>query len=442
MITALQNVESVVERYRQGTPRSRELFNAALRTFPGGNSRTSIYLDPYPYYFESGSGCRIRDADGVERLDFINNYSALILGHAHPRVVAALSVQAARGTCAAAPSELEIRLGQKIQERLPSMQLLRFTNSGTEATMMALRVARAFTGRDLIVKFRGGYHGTHDYAAVNAAAAAGVVGGGSESDAGIPSAVSDTVIVLPFNERTIAERALTINGNRIAALIVEPVIGAGGVIPPEEGFLEFLREITRDLGILLIFDEVIAFRLSYNGAQGYFGVSPDLTALGKIIGGGLPIGAFGGRAEIMEQLDPRRDNYIGHGGTFNANPMSLVAGLATLQELTPDIYALLARLGDYARTRLENLFHDRGLKAQVTQVGSLFNIHFTDRAVRNYEDVLRGNRTLQKTLALALFNDGVVFTGRGMGCLSTPMVNADIDTFVDAVDQSLDSMHL
>ena len=334
----------LVRSYEPLTAASRALWERALGSLPGGNTRTTIFHDPYPVYVARGAGCRVWDADGVERIDFISNYTSLILGHCHPRVVEAVQGQTARLMSVAAPNELEIDLAERIRERLPSVDLIRFTNSGTEATMLALRAARAFTGREKIAVFAGGYHGSHDYAASIPSDAAAAPGG-----QGIPAAVADSIVVAPFDDRDGTLAALEPHLGELAAVIVEPVLGAGGVVPATAGFLAFLRELTRDAGALLVFDEVISFRIGYHGAQGRLGVTPDLTTLGKIIGGGLPVGALGGRADVMELFDPRRDDRIGHGGTFNANPLTMAAGLATLDELTPERYdgleVLAARAG-------------------------------------------------------------------------------------------------
>jgi glutamate-1-semialdehyde 2,1-aminomutase len=431
---------AVEELYRSTTPASQTLFERATHSLPGGNTRTTIYHQPYPFYFDYGEGCRVYDVDGNERIDFINNYTSLILGHAPPRVVEAVQRQAARGLSVAAPSELEIALAETIKQRLPSMELMRFTNSGTEATMMAMRAARAFTGRTKIAKFEGSYHGTHDYAAVDVSAGGAVGVGMQASNAGIPAAVAATVVSMPFNDRETVEQILSAQRNEIAAVIVEPVIGAGGILIPQDAFLDFLHDITQRLGILLIFDEVISFRVGYHGAQGHFGVTPDLTTLGKIIGGGLSVGAFGGRADIMARFDPRERNHIGHGGTFNATPITLAAGLATLNELTPPVFERLHDLTQELKAKLCDLFDELSLPAQVNQIGSLFNMHFTAATVNDYSTAMAGDRQLLRDLYLATLNHGVVFTGRGMGCLSTPMTSVEVDCFVEAVRRGLDDL--
>ncbi|MBM2823498.1 MAG: aminotransferase class-III [Thermoleophilia bacterium] len=425
------------ERYRELTPESRALWERAERSLPGGNSRTTIFHDPYPIYAARGDGCRVTDVDGVERIDFINNYTSLVLGHCHPRVVEAVQHQAARLMSAATASELEVEMAERIRERLPSVELVRFANSGTEATMLAMRAARAFTGRTTIAVFAGAYHGTHDYAVSIPASSHDTPGG-----MGIPEAVADSIVVAPFNDVETTRALLEPRLDELAAVIVEPVLGAAGVIPAETGFLAFLRELTRESGSLLVFDEVISFRIGYNGAQGLYGITPDLTTLGKIIGGGLPVGAFGGRADVMTLFDPRRQPHLAHGGTFNANPLSMAAGLATLAELSSETYAELETLAVELKTKLERLFADKNLPACITQIGSLFNIHFSDGNVRSNDDVLAADKTLLRELHLTMLDHGILFTPRGMGCLSTPMTSAEVDAFVDAARQGLEELDL
>jgi glutamate-1-semialdehyde 2,1-aminomutase len=310
---------------------------------------------------------------------------------------------------AAAPSELEVELAEQLRARLPSIERIRFANSGTEATMLALRAARAFTGRSTIATFAGGYHGSHDYAA-SIPATSGVPPGGP----GIPSAVAETIIVAPYNDLEGTRAVLEPHLDELAAVIVEPVLGAGGVVPATHEFLASLRDLTRDAGALLVFDEVISFRIGYHGAQGRFGVTPDLTTLGKVIGGGLPVGAFGGRADVMALFDPRSEHALGHGGTFNANPLSMAAGLATLAELTLERYDHLESLAVELKEELET-----SSDISVSQIGSLFRI------------ILPGASSPSE-LFLALLGNGILLTPRGMGCLSTPMTNTEIDALVEA----------
>jgi len=270
------------------------------------------------------------------------------------------------------------------------------------------------------------------------AGAAGAAGTGTTTQgAGIPEAVADTVVIAPFNDPDATERVLAAHRDELAAVIVEPVMGAAGVIPADESFVVFLRELTQSLGALLVFDEVISFRVGYGGAQGLYGVRPDLTTLGKIIGGGLPVGAFGGREDVMSLFDPRRPGYLVHGGTFNANPLTVVAGLATLAELTPEEFDRLEALGQELKGKLEPVFARAGIAAHVNQIGSLFNVHLSESPVVDYAGAQASDRALLFELYIAMLNHGVAFTGRGMGCLSTPMGSAEIDAFVEAAQAGL-----
>src|SRR5437588_8094028 len=291
--------------YRRTTPGSRALHERAERAMPGGTTRTTTYFDPYPLYLDHGEGCRVWDVDGTERIDMLGNYTAMILGHAHPKIVEAIRQQAARGTGFAAANPVEVKLAALLCERVPSLAAVRFCNSGTEATMFAMRLARAFTGRPKIARMEGGYHGTHDYAEVSTHPALSDAGPPDAPIArpdsrGTPKWVLENTVVLPFNNADAAETIIRREGSDLAAVILEPIIGAGGVIPATVEFLERLRSTTQELGILLIFDEVISLRLAPGGAQQMYGVTPDLTTMGKIIGGGLPVAAFGGRAAVME----------------------------------------------------------------------------------------------------------------------------------------------
>jgi glutamate-1-semialdehyde 2,1-aminomutase len=425
--------------YRQTTPGSRALHERAVKVMPGGTTRTTTYFDPYPLYIEKGDGCRIWDADGIERIDMLGNYTAMILGHAHPKVVEAIHKQAARGTAFAAANPIEVELATLLCERVPSLELVRFCNSGTEATMFAMRLARAFTGRPKIARIEGGYHGTHDYAEVSTHPAPMEAGASDRPIArpdsiGTPQwALRDTV-VLPFNNPAAAERILREEGGQVAAVILEPIIGAGGVIASTHEFLELLRSVTRELGMLLIFDEVISLRVAPGGAQQLYGITPDLTTMGKIIGGGLPVAAFGGRLDVMELMDPRREPSLPQGGTYNGNPLGMAAGVAAMKELTPDVYEDLNRKGARVKDQLTEVFASHGLDAQVNSAGSLLAIHFTDIPVVDYRTKATSNPIITHDFFLALLNHGVLMAPRAMGALSTPMGEHDIQEFVDAVD--------
>jgi glutamate-1-semialdehyde 2,1-aminomutase len=379
------------------------------------------------------------DADGTERIDMLGNYTAMILGHAHPKVVEAISRQAARGTGFAAANPIEVQLATLLCERVPSLDAVRFCNSGTEATMFAMRLARAFTGRTKVARIEGGYHGTHDYAEVSTHPALSAAGPPEKPIAqpdsiGTPEWVLRQTVVLPFNNPDAAEAIIRREGDELAAVILEPIIGAGGVIAATFEFLKRLRKVTRELGILLIFDEVISFRVAPGGAQQLYGVTPDLTTLGKIIGGGLPVAAFGGRADVMELLDPRREPNLPQGGTYNGNPLGMAAGLATMTELTPDVYEGLNRRAARVTEQLSEVFASHDVAVQVNNAGSLFALHFTHTPVVDYRTMAAANKKRTRDLFLGLVNNGVLMAPRAMGALSTRMAEQDIQQFIDAVD--------
>jgi len=427
------------ETYRQTTPGSRALHDKAVRVMPGGTTRTTTYFDPYPLFIDRGEGCFVWDVDGSERIDMIGNYTAMILGHAHPKVVEAIRAQAGRGTAFAAANAIEGELAEILCERVPSLDLVRFCNSGTEATMFALRLARAFTGRSKIARIEGGYHGTHDYAEVSTHPVPGEAGPADRPLArpdsiGTPAWALEQVVVLPFNDPDSAERILREQGDQVAAVILEPIIGAGGVIAATTEFLERLRTVTSELGALLIFDEVISLRVAPGGAQELYGVTPDLTTMGKIIGGGLPVAAFGGRSEVMELLDPRRSPNLAQGGTYNGNPLGMAAGVAAMKELTPDVYADLSRRGARVKDQLSEVFASHGVAAQVNGVASLLAIHFTATPVTDYRSKATADQRMTRDFFLGLLNHGVLMAPRAMGALSTPMGEEEIQRFVDAAD--------
>jgi len=434
--STISNMVDPAEVYRRTTPGSRALHERAVKAMPGGTTRTTTYFDPYPLYVDRGEGCRIWDVDGTERIDMLGNYTAMILGHAHPKVVEAIHGQASRGTAFAAANPIEVELATILCERVPSLELVRFCNSGTEATMFAMRLARAFTGRPKIARIEGGYHGTHDYAEVSTHPAPADAGSGEHPIArpdsiGTPQwALRDTV-VLPFNNPDAAERILREEADKVAAVILEPIIGAGGVI---HEFLERLRSVTRELGMLLIFDEVISLRVAPGGAQQLYAITPDLTTMGKIIGGGLPVAAFGGRADIMQMMDPRREPNLPQGGTYNGNPLGMAAGVAAMKELTPEVYENLNRKGARVKDQLTEVFASHKLPAQVNAAGSLLAIHFTDVPVVDYRTKATSNPKITHDFFLALVNHGVLMAPRAMGALSTPMEEQDIQEFIDAVD--------
>ena len=437
-------LERAITDYTAKTPRSRQLFEEALRVMPGGNSRTTTFFDPYPFYITRGEGARIWDADGVERLDFNGNYTSLILGHANPQVVKAIQDAAVNGMSFPGPTEHEIHLARALTTRIPTMEVVRFANSGTEATMHVVRVARAFTGRSKIAKFEGAYHGTHDWVLVSVAPDPATAGSRKRPksvawSAGVPPMVLKHVVTLPWNDADACVKILEKQSGDIAALLIDPLLANAGMIPAREGFLETLREATQRLGILLIFDEVISFRVARGGAQERFGVRPDLTTLGKIIGGGLAVGAFGGRAEVMNFYDPRGGKgRINHGGTFNANPLTMAGGVATMDQLTPDAYARLDALGDRLRDGVRRLLRKRGYPGQVTGVGSLFWLHHTKKKLSDYRSARPEDAQAPARTFLGLVNEGVLVSQRGLGACSLAMTDGDVDRFVETLGRVLE----
>lgn len=435
---------SIFRTYLEQTPRSRELFESARAHLPGGSTRMTLFHRPYPIYAAAGEGCMLRDVDGNSRIDFINNFTSLIHGHAHKDVVAAVMAQLPSGTAYASPTHGEIELAEELKRRVPSIESMMFNNSGSEAVLGAVRAARAFTGRTKIAKFEGAYHGSYDYVAVSGKSLP--TSSSNDADAPVatadseglhPSAVEDAV-VMRFNSIASVERALEAHGAELAAVIVEPICGSAGMIPAEPEFMRALRRETERRGILLICDEVIALRLGIGGGQGEYGIRPDLTSMAKIIGGGFPIGAFGGRRDIMEVFavggkGPRAL----HLGTFNANPVSTTAGLATLRALDAAAFERLNALGEAARTALRATLAIREIAAQVTGAGSLFQVHFTKTPINDYRSARMANADAAFLLFLGMMNRGVQLASRGMGCLSTPMQQTHVDRLVQAFDATL-----
>ncbi|MDR2574448.1 MAG: glutamate-1-semialdehyde 2,1-aminomutase [Desulfovibrio sp.] len=365
---------------------STRLFAEALRLIPGGvNSpvRACRNVDSEPLFISTAAGCRLMDADKREYIDFVLSWGPMILGHADPSVTEALRAAIGRGTSYGAPCPDEVALAEEICAAVPGVEMVRMVNSGTEAAMSALRLARGVTGRDKVVKCIGCYHGHAD--PFLAAAGSGVATFAIPGTPGIPAAVTADTLLIPYNDIQAAKECFEAHGPRIAAAIVEPVAGNMGLVPPVSGFLETLRSLTQAWGALLIFDEVITgFRVAYGGAQARFGIDPDLTVLGKIIGGGLPVGAFGGKKRYMEQVAPEGPVY--QAGTLSGNPLAMAAGLATLRKLkTLDYAALEERTRDFAE-ELGHIIRSRGVPVRTPSLASMFGIFFGEREVRNLED--------------------------------------------------------
>jgi glutamate-1-semialdehyde 2,1-aminomutase len=419
-----------VEEYERLTPRSRELFEEASQYMPGGDTREVTYHAPYPSFVEAASGTTLTTADGEELLDFLNNYTAAVLGHAPEAVVEAVTERFERGSGFAAPTREATELARRIVDRTPSIDHVRFANSGTEATMNAIRAAMAHTGQDVVLKIKGGYHGTHDTVLV------GLHDDGPEP--GVPREVAKRVHATPFNDPDALTAAFERHGADLACFVVEPVMGHGGMIPATTEFLETARDLTEDTDTLLVFDEVMTYRLAVGGAQERYGVTPDLTALGKFIGGGLPAGAFGGRADVMDVFDPSSEG-VTHSGTFNGNPATMAGGAATLDALDADAISRIDDLGEVARERLAEAAEDAGVPMQVTGIGSFFNVHPTDAPVTDYASSAAGDPATER-LFVEMRNRGVFLAPRGMGNVSTPMGEAEIDRLVGSFEDALGSV--
>jgi glutamate-1-semialdehyde 2,1-aminomutase len=436
-------LEREIERYISRTPRSRALQREAEAVLPGGSSRGTAYFAPYPFFAEKGEGLYVHDVDGNRYLDFMLNATSLVLGHSHPSIAEALGEQAHRGTAFSTPTVAQIRLARLLRDRVPSLETMRFTNSGTEATLMAIRAAWAFTGKSKLAKFEGGYHGAHEHVAVSVKPpASGLDPAGPTAIPeypGQPPAVGRDVIVLPYNDLPACERLLRAHGDEVGCLIMEPIVSSFGYLPGDAAFLHGIRKLTEELGIVLVFDEVQSFRVAPGGAQELFGVTPDLTAFGKIIGGGMPVGAFGGRRDIMAQYDPTAGGgaRIAHAGTFNANPMTLVAGEAVMLALAPPVYLRLAERGESLRSKLRAAIADTGVTAQVTGIASLFGVHFTARPIRNYRDVVTGDAEMTRAVFTGLLNEGILLQTSCAGSLAIMTGEAEIDALVTAFSRVL-----
>ncbi|NQW22062.1 MAG: aspartate aminotransferase family protein [SAR202 cluster bacterium] len=436
---------SELERYLQLTGKSKDLWEDAKQYLPGGDSRNSIFWAPYPIFVDRASGCHVVDSDGTDRLDFIGTMTTLILGHSPKAVVDVVQQQLQQGVVYNAPNAHQIRLAKLLCERIPSFDLVRFTNSGTEATLNTIRAARAVTGKSKIAKVEGGYHGSHDQVSVSVRVNPAKAGERSHPNAmaateGLGDGTLDQVVVIPFNETAIALKTLEGNKDDLAAVIIEPMLGSVGMLPATAEFLTMLREFTKDNGIVLIFDEVISYRAASGGAQEYYGITPDLTSLGKIIGGGFSIGAFGGRKDIMDLYDPTAPGgpRVAHAGTFNANPVTMLAGAATLDELTPDVYRKLAEMTEYLRAEILKVGAELEVPIQVTGLGSLFGIHFTSDELVGYRDIAAEDAAFRHQVFLGLLNEGILMASNLVGAVSTEIGKAEVDAFAAALRRVLE----
>ncbi len=423
--------------------RSATLYQRALETLPGGVSRNTVLRDPHPLYAVQGRGCRVVDLEGVERIDFANNMASLIHGHADPDIVGAVTEQLSRGTAFTLATEIEVKYAEHLCSRNPGFGKLRFVNSGTEALMAALKASRAFTGRPKIAKVEGAYHGQYDYAEVSQTPNPTNWGSVDHPQSvpvahGTPRSALDDVVVIPFNDTEHALSILEEHATDLACVLLDLMPHRVGLNPVEPSFVQTLREWTNSHDALFVLDEVITFRSSYGGMQGRYNFTPDLTALGKVIGGGFPAGALIGRADVMDVMNPRKDKLLfPHSGTFSANPVTMAAGLTAMEKFDPEAVERLNGLGQRAMDGIDRAIRETGVKACVTGAGSMFRVHLKEKPPRNYREAFmtpEENRLL-KILLDHLFAAGLMMINTCTATLSTPMGESEIDTLVGALEE-------
>lgn len=436
--------QEILVNYHRRTPESKAHHEKACTYLPGGDTRTTCYFAPYPTYMRKGSGSRLTDCDENDYIDFLSNYTSLIFGHAHPALTGAAKALLEDGTIFGASTELQYLHARHLSERVASLDKVRYCNSGTEATLFALRGARAFTGKDLVIKMDGGYHGTHDVAEVNVHPDVDAVGlPAKKLVPGVPASTLQDVLVAPFNDINAVEDLVKAHKNQVAAVIVEPLMGVGGLLYPEPGYLRGLREITARFDVLLIFDEIISFRTHRGGMQALEGVTPDMTTLGKWIGGGFPVGAFGGRSDIMAVFDPSRPGSVAHGGTFNANNLTMGVGLVALKLVDQAAIDRLNQLGDRLKSGMKAALKDARVKAQISGYGSLLGLHWCAELPLNAKETARGVANAGKLPALfhlEMLNRGIYFAPRGMFIISMPMGEQEVDACLHAFEGALEML--
>jgi len=438
------NAKQLEKKYLEKTSKSAKLAERARRYMPGGDTHGHFYHSPYHITIERGEGCYLYDVDGNKYIDCVNAYYVLIHGHCFPPTVEALKQQINRGTAFGMPTEGQIQYAQHLCERVPSLEEVRFVASGSEATNMAIRAARAFTGKSKIMKVDGGYHGTHNIGELNSFGTADRESQKPMPAIGASGSEINDVVLFPWNDPETLRQLTTQHAKKVAALIIEPMIIAGGTIQPESGFLEMVRKLTEENGIVLIFDEVVTLPFSYGGLQEYYGVTPDLTAMGKGIGGGLPIGAWGGRHDIMGLWNPEK----GHDAvmmvsTFGGNALSMVAGLSAMKHLTPDVIEQRNARGDRLRSGMNRVFTSAKIRCQVTGLCNSFWIHCTDKPIRDPYDVVdamsQTTERVRNLLFLGMRYRGVYLfpSPSPFGNVSTAMGDKEIDHIINALGETL-----
>ncbi|WP_420618504.1 aspartate aminotransferase family protein [Candidatus Poriferisocius sp.] len=428
-----------------GTPMSRSLYERAVQVMPGGASRNSAIREPHPLYAARADGCRITDVDGAERIDFANNMASLIHGHAHPAIVSAVADQLQKGTASTLTTEVEVRFAEHLCSRNPNFARVRFVNSGTEAVMGALKAARAFTGRPKIAKAEGAYHGLYDYAEVSQTARPDNWGDPASPTSvpvahGTPKPVLDDVVVIPYNDAELAVAILNRHADEIACVLLDVMPHWAGLCPATPQYASALQQWAASNGALLVADEVITFRNSYGGAQQHYSLTPDITAMGKIIGGGFPVGAIAGRAEIMEMMNPLGDSYLlPYSGTFSANPITMTAGLTAMELYDQAQIDHVNRLAELAVGAINDTIRTLGAPASVTGAGSMFRIHMRADPPANHRETYTDPTAAERLRQFhnKMLDCGILLIYSGAGAISTPMGEAEIDQLVAAVDKSL-----
>jgi glutamate-1-semialdehyde 2,1-aminomutase len=428
-----QAYRNCVDRYKSLTPKSEAAYRTARSVMPGGETRTISWHYPYPITVAYGKGSYLTDIDGNVYIDFVNNYTSLVHGHAHPHVTAAINAALEKGAGVNAAVEEQTRLAKMICERIPSVESVRFCNSGTEAVMFAIRAAKMYTGKRGIVKAIGAYHGTSDMVQFSVSSPGAGPLPVPESPAISASAASD-IFVVPYNDLDAVERLFKVNASTIAALIIEPFLGSSGAIPADPDYLRGLRDLCTQYDVLYILDEIQSFRLSAGGAQKKFDVVPDITTLGKIIGGGLAVGAFGGRKRIMDVYSAEEEQHISQSGTFNGNRPTMSGGIAALELLDETAIARMDGLALQLRNAFEDSIEKHGVCASLTRAGSIVNLHFTERPPRDFQSAITHRKDLLKLYHLELMVRGIFAAPRGAWIMSTTMTEAETDRAAEAFD--------
>ena len=431
------------------TSRSAEFYERALRSMPGGVSRNTVLRSPHPLYADHGKGCRLIDIEGVSRIDFSNNMASLIHGHACPEIVAAVTEQLARGSAFMMATEIEIRYAEHLISRNPNFEKLRFVNSGTEALMSAIKASRAYTGKSKIAKVEGAYHGLYDYAEISQAPSPDNWGDADQPRSvphahGTPASALNDVVIIPFNDPEKAIAILDKHASEIACVLLDLMPHRVGLKPADAVFVEAVQKWTREHDALLVLDEVITFRSGYGGLQESYNISPDLTALGKVIGGGFPVGAIVGKADVMDVMNPKSGGKLRfpHSGTFSANPITMTAGLVAMEKFDRAEVERLNALTQRAMRGIEAAITETGAKACVTGGGSMFRIHMKPKPPENYREAYTTPDENKRLAVLLdhLFDEGFVMINTCSGTLSTPMTDAEIDALVTACRSGLEKV--